>query len=329
MLNPTKKGTLTYNNVVSVRGFENINIFAAMCVIMYGPEHESKFNTKDFKKAITERNNLYMQKVSPVVSQYDALYEVYTNYLEQSEKARAEFDALEDLECTEEVLTEVFKAIRNAKSNPVESLEEAVSESELVEEVIPAIVETDTSEDAIKEELSPEEESTDESLDMGVVEYDEKESNTVYQSEETIEEEPEEIPVEQTEEYWNNSEVTSDVAMPSEGEKATNSTDETLLETVQKARAELEAAEPIEESQYASAIYGKFKVEVDNFKLMPNDVNARAILDKLMSIVPGVSIVDLVYNNEINKAMFIEFGGAASMLSSFRILALGLMSNGR
>lgn len=329
MLNPTKKGTLTYNNVVSVRGFDNLNLFAAMCVIMYGPEHEAKFNTKDFKKAITERNNLYMQKVSPVISQYDALYEVYTNYFEQSEKARAEFDALEDLECTEEVLTEVFKTIRSRKNAPVESLEETVAEAEEVEEVVPAETEVEETTPIVNEDVT-EDTSVDSSEDL-IKEIDSTEETESDVADETAIEEDTEVPVEQTEEYWDESEVTSGGTMPSTGdtaeERATSS--ETLLETVQKARAELEASEPIEESQYASAIYGKFKVEVDNFKLMPNDVNARAILDKLMSIVPGVSIVDLVYNNEINKAMFIEFGGAASMLSSFRILALGLMSNGR
>ena len=353
MLNPTKKGILSYNNAVSIRGHENINIFAAMCMIMYGSEYEERFIGKDLKQAAQVRNELYMNRVQPVVSTYDALYEIYTNYLEQNERARKEFEAMEVIETTEDTLTEVLTAIRNGKVETTVPVEDVVKEAEVVEEVEAAPVEEPVAEVAespveevveeepVKEE-TVEEPAVEEAVEEPAVEESEteeveeieevEEDDTIIEElptieEDTIEEDPilESINEEQEAVVETQAEPDFPYGKSVDEQTAGN----TVLELVRARRETVSVENTLEETEYHQAIVGKLQTEVGNFKLMPNDVNARALLDKLMSVLPGVSVVQIVYNKEINKALFIEFGGAASMLSSFRILALGLMSMSR
>lgn len=349
MLNPTKKGILSYNNAVSIRGHENINIFAAMCMIMYGSEYEERFIGKDLKQAAQVRNELYMNRVQPVVSTYDALYEIYTNYLEQNERARKEFEAMEVIETTEDTLTEVLTAIRNGKVETTVPVEDVVKEAEVVteveaapvEETVAEVVETPVEEtveeEPVKEkptvEEAVEEPAVEEFVTEEVEEIEElEEDETIIDELPTMEEDAiEEDPILEstTEEQEAVVETQAKPDFPYGKSVDEQTAGTTVLELVRARRETVSTENDLNETEYHKAIVGKLQTEVGNFKLMPNDVNARALLDKLMSVLPGVSVVQIVYNKEINKALFIEFGGAASMLSSFRILALGLMSMGR
>ena len=352
MLNPTKKGILSYNNAVSIRGHENINIFAAMCMIMYGSEYEERFIGKDLKQAAQVRNELYMSRVQPVVSTYDALYEIYTNYLEQNERARKEFEAMEVIETTEDTLTEVLTAIRNGKVETTVPVEDVVKEAEVVteveaapaEETVAEVVETPV-EETVEEEPVKEEPTVEEAVEEPAVEEtvteeveeieeieEVEEDDTIIETlptieEDTIEEDPILESITEEQEAVEETQAEPDFPYGKSVDEQTAGT--TVLELVRARRETVSTENDLNETEYHKAIVGKLQTEVGNFKLMPNDVNARALLDKLMSVLPGVSVVQIVYNKEINKALFIEFGGAASMLSSFRILALGLMSMGR
>ena len=76
MLNPSKKGLVSYVNTVDVRGHKRVNLFSAACAIAYGKDYEAEFFSKDMKSAIQLRNQLFFKKAELAFPFEDAVYEV-------------------------------------------------------------------------------------------------------------------------------------------------------------------------------------------------------------------------------------------------------------
>ena len=327
MLDPMKKGALSFHSSVDVRGYQRVNVLAAIYLIMYGKEQEEKFAKADIKRAGQLWGNMFMKNIQPVVDRKDAIREVYATLLQSNEKAKAAFDEMETIECTDAELTEVLQEFKNSGAT-VPAIEEIIEEAEVVEE---PVVEGESEEIPTEEvecvenptvELDVSENTNEQvAFDSGEVEESikeedvpladlaeavagedipkvEEEDEVISEMTTTVIEEPE-VPVEPEEQFE---------------EKPMYNEDLVIVEN---------------ENKYRKALSGKLKDEVREFKTLSNAYTAAKLCNKIVKLLPDEPLLDLMYNNEVVHILYEEFEGAAYLLSSFRILAVGIATGGK
>ena len=209
---------------------------------------------------------------------------------------RQAFEGLDDLSCSDENFEKALRRIREQQFETVPEIG-----ASLTEEV------GDISEPEPIEEVAIEEQSSED-----IVTAEDVISN--------IEEE-----VEKAEEMYEptgaDSHIIESTSIAEEGKETPGPL---VTELLQEARESSIPAEDATELDYILLFKGNISVEVNNFKLLPNSNTATELLSKIQDLLPGMAVVDIVYNKAILHALLVEFKGAASMLSSFRVLALGL-----
>lgn len=319
MLNPSQKGLISYVNTVDVRGSKRVNLYAAACGIAYGKDYEAEFFSKDMKAAAQLRNQLLMKRINPGISFEEALYEVLVNYFEQAPLAKEVFESMTDLSCTDETFGRVLSRIKDSNfqfvpemSTMLDTKVEGVEEPETATEAIEASPDTRAvvPEDSYKDSTGA---NSDEVVDSGGCGSTEPSEENAVAAEDNQSEQFD------TAEDVNAEAEESSTVLPESSEGSAP----LVADILKSAREESEKSN-ITESEYAVLFRDKITTEVNNFKLLPNSNTAAELLDKIESLLPGMAVIDIVYNKSILHALLIEFNGAASMLSSFRVLALGL-----
>lgn len=319
MLNPSQKGLISYVNTVDIRGSKRVNVYAAACGIAYGKDYEAEFFSKDMKAAAQLRNQLLMKHINPGISFEEALYEVLINYFEQAPLAKEVFEGMTDLSCTDETFGRVLTRIKDSNfqfvpemSAMLDTKVEGVEEPETATEAVEDFSETE----AVVPEDSYEgstETNSSEVADSGEHDSTESSEENVVAAEDN---QPEQLDMA---EDVNIEEEEPPTVLPESSESSAP----LVADVLKNAREESEKHNTTE-SEYAVLFRDKITTEVNNFKLLPNSNTAAELLDKIESLLPGMEVIDIVYNKSILHALLIEFNGAASMLSSFRVLALGL-----
>ena len=302
MLDPMKKGPLSFHNTVSIRGYQNVNIMAAVYLIMFGPEHEGRFAKADLKGAGNGWNYMFMHDVEPIIARKDALREVYSTFIKDNPKAMEAFEATELFESSDKELQEILQELKNGVVREVPVIEEMATQEVEVPEV--STEEPVTSVGSVTEE--PEVNTTV----TEVMDYDSGETVPVEESNASFEETKEE-PEYIHESVNDNNE--SDVSAP--------------VISVPRYSADLVILE--EGNEIEKALSGKLTKEVLDFKTIPNVVSAARVCEKLQSLLPGRALMDLIYDKDVIHVLYGEFQGAAYLLSSFRVLAMHLAAGGK
>lgn len=327
MLDPMKKGALSFHSSVDIRGYQRVNVLAAIYLIMYGKEQEEKFAKADIKKAGTLWSNMFMKNIQPVVQRKDAIREVYATLLQQSERAKTAFEEMEVVECSDAELAEVLTELKNG--NPtVPAIEEVVEKAEVVEE--PEVT--------VETEL----EGTVEECTVKVSETSEKKEWVEPVIEEVDPVTVEEPTVESTTEGNSLADIAESISEgdgteePLQNESAVVTEEPAKVEAMESPSDEVEA-KPMynedlvvveEQNKYRQALSGKLKDEVRDFKTLSNAYTATKLCNKIVKLVPGEPLLDLMYNKEVVHILYEEFEGAAYLLSSFRVLAVGIATGG-
>ena len=317
MLDPMKKGPLTFNNTVDIRGYSKVNLLAAVFLIMYGPAHESLFEKATIKTATQQRNALFMEGAEIVVDRRTALKEVYATFLQQSILAKSAFDATTDFSSTDEDLQAVLESLKNGEVQRVSTVEELVEKAPVVEKV-----------DTDKSDVKPVGEYTDttDATNEIVVETEARED--IGNSTESVDK-PEDMPVPtvEKEQY----EVEEKFCAETK-EESTPSLEETTKQTEEPVSVAPRYSEDLvilsDDNEYEKALRGKLTAEVRDFKVLPNTYSAVRLCNKIVALLPGKDLLDIVYNKEAIHVLYEEFEGAAYLLSSFRILAVGIATGG-
>ena len=337
MLDPMKKGALSFHSSVDIRGYQRVNVLAAIYLIMYGKEQEEKFAKADIKRAGQLWGNMFMKNIQPVVDRKDAIREVYATLLQNNEKAKAAFDEMETIECTDAELTEVLKEFKDSTIT-VPAIEEVIEEAEVVEEpVVEPVVEEPVRED--EPEQTPMEEV--EAVENPTVELDVPEdvNEQVTLDTEEVEQEPvkeEDVPLadlaeavagEDIPEVEEEDEVISEMTTTVVEEPEMPVEPEEQPEEKPMYNEDLIIVE--DENKYRKALSGKLKDEVREFKTLSNAYTAAKLCNKIVKLLPDEPLLDLMYNNEVVHILYEEFEGAAYLLSSFRILAVGIATGGK
>lgn len=328
MLDPMKKGALSFHSSVDIRGYQRVNVLAAIYLIMYGKEQEEKFAKADIKRAGQLWGNMFMKNIQPVVDRKDAIREVYATLLQNNEKAKAAFDEMETIECTDAELTEVLQEFKNSGAT-VPAIEEIIEEAEVVEE---PVVECEP-EEVPTEEVEPVENPTVE-LDVTGVTNGQDTFDSEEVEEESIKEE--DVPLADLAEAV----AGEDIPKVEEEDEVISEMTTTVIE---EPEVPVESEEQSEEkpmynedlviveneNKYRKALSGKLKDEVREFKTLSNAYTAAKLCNKIVKLLPDESLLDLMYNNEVVHILYEEFEGAAYLLSSFRILAVGIATGGK
>lgn len=328
MLDPMKKGALSFHSSVDVRGYQRVNVLAAIYLIMYGKEQEEKFAKADIKRAGQLWGNMFMKNIQPVVDRKDAIREVYATLLQSNEKAKAAFDEMETIECTDAELTEVLQEFKNSGAT-VPAIEEIIEEAEVVEE---PVVEREP-EEVPTEEVEPVENPTVE-LDVTGVTNEQDTFDSEEVEEESIKEEDvpladlaEAVAGEDIPEVEEEDEVVSEMTTTIVEEPEIPVEPEEQSEEKPMYNEDLVIVE--NENKYRKALSGKLKDEVREFKTLSNAYTAAKLCNKIVKLLPDEPLLDLMYNNEVVHILYEEFEGAAYLLSSFRILAVGIATGGK
>lgn len=302
MLDPMKKGPLSFHNTVNVRGYQNVNIMAAVYLIMFGPEHEERFAKADLKGAGNGWNYMFMHDVKPIIARKDALREVYSTFIKDNQKAMEAFEATELFESSDKELQEILQELKNGVVQKVPVIEEMTTQEVEIPEV--SIEEPTTPVGSVAEE--PE-------LNAATTEVMDYESVEI-------------VPVEEPATSFEETKEEPEYIHESANDNSESSISAPTI-TVPRYSADLVILE--EGNEIEKALSGKLTKEVLDFKTIPNVVSAARVCEKLQALLPGRTLMDLIYDKDVIHVLYGEFHGAAYLLSSFRVLAMHLAAGGK